>query len=342
VAGKLKFQEEIINLDSCDRKILSALSKDASLSFSQISRKIKMSKHKVINRAKKLEDKKAILGYQAYINPFRLNLSIGILYITTNDTQKQALEYIERCSKIPLVISSIQITGNHNIIIAFYFKNQQSRENSLTKLLSYNKILDWDLIETESAYFPILDISEINEKNYKFRIEEEPKSKIKLDKLDIKILKQLVNNCRTPIKNFPANKSASTIISRIKRLEKNKIIEKYQAITNIFALGYSGYLLKLKIKKPINKKEIIQFLGNTKKSNGIYSTKGSWNLIAFMHFKNTKELQTFEEDLLNQFETSISKHSFELINYQSKLDWFPKELSETLINQNPPKLIWEK
>jgi len=65
------------------------------------------------------------------------------------------------------------------------------------------------------------------------------KSKNKLDQTDAKILNLLQEDARMTIKEIAAelNLSTTPVFERIKRLEKNGIINKYVAILNAQLLG---------------------------------------------------------------------------------------------------------
>ena len=105
---------------------------------------------------------------------------------------------------------------------------------------------------------------------------------IKLDKKDRFILYHLIQNSRQPIK-YLSNKvglSKETTRYRIKRLIKNEIIKKFTLLINFRIFGYEAMMTHYKFKNinPSIKKEIIDFLVNTKYTLYVSSVEGNSDL----------------------------------------------------------------
>src|SRR3989338_4875563 len=87
---------------------------------------------------------------------------------------------------------------------------------------------------------------------------------VTLDKIDERIIHELVKNCRTPAsiiaKKVHARKER--VLYRIQRLFKEGIIASTYAEFNIRKLGYSRYnvLLRTKNLQKIKQEELVQFL----------------------------------------------------------------------------------
>jgi len=73
-------------MDLKDRKILHELDKNARISASEIAKRIRLSKNSVINRIKRLEQEKIILGYNTLTNINNLGYTTYDIYLKFKDT----------------------------------------------------------------------------------------------------------------------------------------------------------------------------------------------------------------------------------------------------------------
>lgn len=63
-------------LDTVDRKILAFLQQDARISNVELARRVGMAPSAMLERVRKLERRKVILGYEARVDPKALNLGL--------------------------------------------------------------------------------------------------------------------------------------------------------------------------------------------------------------------------------------------------------------------------
>ena len=117
---------------------------------------------------------------------------------------------------------------------------------------------------------------------------------MKLDKIDEKILKNLMVDARISARQLAIKLGMSTvtILSRIKKLENEKIIQGYTAIIDHEKVGYD----LTAIIEIIAKKDIIDIEGKlSKKENvcGVYDITGNTDTIIIAKFKERNELSAF-------------------------------------------------
>jgi len=73
-------------LDQIDRRILGILQDDARTSNAEIARQVGMAASAVLERVRKLEERGAIKGYNARLNPDRLDLGLlAYIFVKTSD-----------------------------------------------------------------------------------------------------------------------------------------------------------------------------------------------------------------------------------------------------------------
>lgn len=119
-----------------------------------------------------------------------------------------------------------------------------------------------------------------------------------LDKIDERILKILAIDARLSARQLALKMGMSTvtILSRIKKLEKEKIIKGYTANLDHEKLGYD----LTAIIEIIAKKDIIEIENKLSKMENVicvYDITGNTDTVAIAKFKGRKELSNFVKSL---------------------------------------------
>lgn len=330
--GEIKPENSTSKLDLKNKKILSALMRNAKIPFSKLSKSVGLSKSNIIQRVKNLEKAGIITGYHAFIDANKLGINSCLLMLKTSFLEKEKEKYINSLKHVNEIYSIIKVTGAYEIVTAFYYKKQEQKDSIIEKIINNGKIRDYQIINIKT-HFPVLDYTtEIFNSEGKPRLREK-NSKDNADSLDIKILTKLSQNCRTSLIELSAELKTSRekIGYRIKKHVENEIIAKFQPTINLFILGYESYFLILKLKKQTSKKNIIDYLSSTLRCNTILETDSAWSIMCFIHFRNNVEFRTFEENLMEKFSNAIFEYNFELIKNQYKLDWFSKSAANHLV-----------
>ena len=119
-----------------------------------------------------------------------------------------------------------------------------------------------------------------------------------MDKIDEKILKNLMVDARLSARQMALKLGMSTvtIISRIKKLEKEKIVKGYSAIVDHEKLGYDlTAIIEIIAKKDIV--DIEEKLSKFENVCGVYDITGSTDTIIIAKFKERNELSNFVKSL---------------------------------------------
>jgi len=119
-----------------------------------------------------------------------------------------------------------------------------------------------------------------------------------LDKIDEKILKNLMVDARLSARQLALKLGMSTvtILSRIRKLEKEKIIRGYTALVDHERLGYD----LTAIIEIIAKKDIIGIEDKLSKIDnvcGVYDITGNTDTVIIAKFKERNELSAFVKSL---------------------------------------------
>ncbi len=122
---------------------------------------------------------------------------------------------------------------------------------------------------------------------------------MKMDETDEKILKNLMVDARLSARQLALKLGMSTvtILSRIKKLEKEKIILGYTAIIDHEKLGYSLTAIIEIVAKNDKIVEIEDQISKFENVCGVYDITGSTDTLIIAKFKERSELSTFVKEL---------------------------------------------
>ncbi|HEX7258701.1 MAG TPA: Lrp/AsnC family transcriptional regulator [Nitrososphaeraceae archaeon] len=118
---------------------------------------------------------------------------------------------------------------------------------------------------------------------------------IALDEIDIRILRKLVSDARLSYRNIAEQIGVSppTVLARVEKLERNKIIKSYSALLDHEKLGYdlTAIIEVTAIKNKVV--EVERVLSKYENVCAIYDITGLTDMIIVAKFRNRKELSNF-------------------------------------------------
>jgi DNA-binding Lrp family transcriptional regulator len=120
---------EKLKLDDIDRKIISLVQEDPSLTHTQIAEKIERSQPTVGMRIKKLENE-GILQFQPGINFKKVDLFLATVELST----KHPDEIIDMAKYCPFMLNAFRLSGEHNICILL----ASSKLDKLDNIVNYH------------------------------------------------------------------------------------------------------------------------------------------------------------------------------------------------------------
>jgi DNA-binding Lrp family transcriptional regulator len=122
-----------------------------------------------------------------------------------------------------------------------------------------------------------------------------------MDKLDSNIILSLNTNSRKSFRHIAKDLkvSLSTISNRVKRLEKEGIIEGYIPVINKQKIGYD---LTAVINIKLTHGKLIEVQEKISKNNhvsAVYDITGDWDSLIVAHFKDRRDLNSFIKKILS-------------------------------------------
>jgi len=103
-------------LDEIDWALLTELQADARLSYAELGRRVHLSTPAVAERVRRLEERGAITGYHAAVDPAALGLPLQAI-IRIRATQYRCDWVRERLQTIPEVLECHHVTGADDFIL---------------------------------------------------------------------------------------------------------------------------------------------------------------------------------------------------------------------------------
>lgn len=319
-------------LDLKDKKLLYELDLNSRQSFNELSRKLKLSKNSVIYRINNLQKLGIIKQFHTVIDTGKLGYTSFRLYLKLqNSSPKKEQEIIEFLKSKEIVTWVVSIEEDFNIGALILTKSIREMNNLWEELLDkYANYLEKRLltIMTKVSYFSRAYFLDLKKNEHETIFATEPQDN-QVDEKDLKILKLLSSNARIPIIEIASKlkMTPKTIISRIKGLEKRKIIIGYKTVFDIEKLGYQYFKIYLKIHNSTKEKK--QKLRDYIKANPniIYDdyVLGGEDFEIEVQVRGIIELRKIIEEIKSNFTEMIQDYKTMLFYKEHKYLFFPEK-----------------
>jgi len=294
-----------IKIDAKDKNLVKELEKDARASFSQIAKKIGVSREIAHYRLKKLTENKIIRKITPIINNYLLGIKAYSLIIDLQNLKKDLKEKImEEIKNAENIEGKLFLQSDSDIEITIYPETGEDFYSF------YNR-----LTEKYSEYIHRKEISIITKRHilgnrYLYGqkrkvIVDRAKDKIKIDKSDYDILKLISKNPREKITNIAQEIGLGerSVVARIKKLRTNGIIAGYFVSLDGSSVGYQFYKVKIILSRMSEKEKIISFLELKPETMLINEIIGTMDLEFEIASKNTQGFESFLGELSSKFPT---------------------------------------
>ena len=125
-----------MNIDAIDRNILKELQLDARTSYAELGRRVGLTTPAVIERVRKLEDAKIVIGYRAEIDPARVGLPITA-FIRMSITGVDYSHIIEVAEESNEVLECHRGTGGDSFIMKVAVASVEHLQEVIDRLTPY-------------------------------------------------------------------------------------------------------------------------------------------------------------------------------------------------------------
>jgi DNA-binding Lrp family transcriptional regulator len=309
----------MVEIDKKDRKILYHLYNNSRQSLNSIGKKVGLSKELVRYRINRLHKEEVITKYTTGINTVALGFGAIRFYYTFQFASPEIKQEI-----IDFFIQNMQTTdivefeGAFDLQVGIFTKIP---DFSLKLVSFYDEIqkkyrdyLD-EQIGTAMSYIEVFDCSFLlGEKDRKPTPHQVILSKpMKVDELDMKILRILDSNGRIPTVEIAnqLNSTVTTIRSRMKKLIKGEIIRRFSILIDWSKIGYQSYIVEINLKNYNKKFEIMEYVRH---NPNLWFIMGSIGHNIDLEFEfvldNITQLHKIIKDLSSRFPESIKNFQY--------------------------------
>jgi DNA-binding Lrp family transcriptional regulator len=315
-------------LDLRERKLLYELDVDARQSYSDLAKKLRISKQLVKYKVERLEKLGVIEGYYTMIDTSKLGYTTFRIYVKfrniNHSKKKEMVEYLKGQNAI---FAIAELSGRWDL--AFLFNVKEIYEfytywdSILEKYLEF--ILDYKI----AIYSPIYHYSK------SYLIGKQDISPVRIlggnrkepaDETDLSILKSMAENARIPIIRLAEllNKSPEGISYRIKALEKNKIIIGYRSLINLSLLGFLTYKVDFRLRKMSEMKRILAYSHLKQNIYQVNKTIGGETLEIEFQVRSLEELKKCIDGLESEFPDTFEYYDYYIIYKEIKVKFLPE------------------
>ena len=305
----------MVKLDLKDRKILYQLDSDSRQSFRRIGRKVGLSKDVVASRVKKLEENGIILRFFTYYDILQLGLNFIRFYLkfqyVTPDIKKEIINHFMNDDNVNNLFST---EGSYDLGVLMMVENISDIYPLWKKTLE--KYGDYFSKQIFSVYMGELIyghgfLLEGIEDHVRTPLQKNW-GKVKIDDLDLKILKLLVSNSRIPTVEISKklNSNVTTINQRIKRMIDKNVILGFTIELDLDKVGYQVWKVDFYLSEYNKVNKIIKYIEKNPLLYCVDYTIGYADLELEINVKNISQLHEIIEDLHSKFPKIIRNYSY--------------------------------
>jgi Lrp/AsnC family transcriptional regulator for asnA, asnC and gidA len=320
-------------LDSKDHKILYHLFLNSRQSLSSIARKVGLQKSVAEYRIRRLQTNGIIKNFNAMIDVFKLGFSVYrlniVLQYASPDKEKEIINHFINHNNTWAIAST---KGRYDLIITILVKSPNHfysfYEQTLRQYRNYFKEIFFSQLYESFGYEHSLLLNELStshEKTYEYR---DNGLTVDVDLVDYKILNLLAKNTRINSVDIAnqINVSSMTIHTRVKKLIKSGVIQRYSITMDINKLGLRQFIVNLTLRDYEKKNQIIGYLSDNPFLWEINKAIGGCDLEITLYATNFEHFYRVMEDLRKKFPDDIANYDYLYVIEVFKSNILPEKI----------------
>jgi len=297
-------------MDEKDKLILFELLQDCRQPLVKIAKVVKLPQQTVNYRIKKLENEGIIKKYTINLNYAKLGYSRHSLYLDLKGIDSAEVDhYLKLITDIKEVSCCYMLrdVSEWKLYVSIWTKTIERYDEIQTKIITkfkkhLNNYVSFQSVKSYTYFARLLN----SNKKAKVDIKASPES-FQIKEIDWKILDKLKQDSRMPILQIAkeVKSTINTVISRIKFLAKNDIIQRFYPIINLKKVGLTEYTFISRLD-PSHGKDLEKFIEYAKSDSRfviIIKAVGYVNLYYSFLVRDDKELK----EVTKKIESLIGK-----------------------------------
>jgi len=309
-----------MKIDAKDRKLLRLLDENSRFSNSQLAKKVGLSKPSIEYRIRRLEKNHAIAQYYTVIDFMKLGYDPYKLYLKLQNAgiaeEEAIIQYWVSDTNTVWVAS---IRGRWDVAVTVLARSNNDFGSILGKFMRVHAklILEKDILLVEhSEIYGTIEYGM-------------PKTIVKLDDTDKKLLKSLSVNARQSIVELMdrTKLSRDIIVYRLKRLAKEGVIAQYKCRLDYDAMGQKYYKLLIRTKNLDARSELRlrEYSAISRYSPQFLKLIGSWDIEIEFELDDEDTLYKIIADIRKEFSAILRDYDTLRIIKTHKMDYYPFE-----------------
>lgn len=308
-------------MDKKDKQMIYELSKNARIPLKHLAKKLRLNLSTTSYRLNNLIKERTIFNFHPIIDSAKIGWSGFRLYFnffgTTPELEEEIFQWLSEQEEAKVIS---KCTGSINGAIITWLENQFIFYNFVNRFKAkYGKYLsNLDNFIYLRTYHFNREYLLNNKEQSSYSITGNLDNKI-IDDLDKKIIQSLLKNCRKTSVDISKEISvpARTISSRIKRLEKTGIINRYNINIDYEKLGVEYYKFSICFSESINYSSLIEFTKTLPNVIYVDETLGRYDFELNLEIDNKVKALEVIDKLKRQFGGLKEANSFQVVKVYS-------------------------
>lgn len=314
-----------------DRKVLFALDQNSRLPLSLIAKKAGLSKEVAHYRVEALRKSGILKKCYAIIDTGKLGFVSHKLYLQLQGVnRKTENEIINYLKNRPEVFWIATCSGKWDLLFGSWARNT----------LEFNDMVLTPFLERYSDFVLAKDLTvtraniqwnrrwfhDTGEAPIEATVGGEP-TNVGIDETDVKILHILKNDARKPIVEIARelNTTSMVVSYRLKKLEKEKLIQAYRVALDLKRLGYEFCKAFVYLRRTDTKRleQLIRYCRQRPQILNAVTCVGSWELELEFEVPSFEEFHAIMKDIREEFGDMVKSYESVLISEEPKVEFMP-------------------
>jgi len=319
-----------VHLDKKDRLILFELQKGSRRSLGEISREVKISTQALHYRIERLVKNGAIASFITLVDFARLGfVSHEVWLQLASEKKAERAAFLEELISHKNVWIVAECSGKYDLLAGILAKNIVQFYSILhginRKFPGLVKVCHIS-IPSQSISYQKAYLGGKEGKRGEFSISGEPQQ-AGADAIELKLLSLLSSDARTPVIELAkkAGTTPATVRSKMKRLEKDRIIAGYSAFISHRNIGYENFEILASLRGMDEKKELEleEYCRSSPYSTFLIKCIGKWGIDVGFDATDSQHAQKILADFRDRFGNMIDEYDAVPIASWRKFTYYP-------------------
>ncbi|HLD73167.1 MAG TPA: Lrp/AsnC family transcriptional regulator [Candidatus Nanoarchaeia archaeon] len=318
---------KIIKIDRIDRKILSAVERNARIPITILAKEARVSRAIAEYRLRQLEKKGIIRGYYCLLDPSKFGLTVWKLWVSLRPTsQKERKDFFDLIEKHPRVWWYAECAGIYDAVICVLAKTPHEFndffnliQNKHGEVVTDSSILINVSFEYHTRGFLLNHHSRLIESAFQQKPLVKAVSKDALEILRLLSINSRINYAELGQKT---KKNVKTIKKTIEELKKSGIIVFFRSSIDVTKIGYEYYKVLLYLHNPRGGiiPSVVHWCREQQNITAIIFCVGPWQLELEVEIDSFRNLCDVLTKLKDQFPEVVKHYEALLITKEGSFE----------------------